>query len=115
MLADRQVSRVLGVLGNFVAWLGFQNVAEAKKPDSRVNRGQKIFAKPPAMNAASWGKSQRLTKLSAAPSNNTGFYIYDWLVGLSEMIIQNQGYSAARELSQQQEMQLRRIVEALAA
>lgn len=115
MLADRQVSRVLGVLGNFVAWLGFQNVAEAKKPDSRVNRGQKIFAKPPAMNAASWGKSQRLTKLSAAPSNNTGFYIYDWLVGLSEMIIQNQGYSAARELSQQQEMQLRRIVESLAA
>lgn len=115
MLADRQVSRVLGVLGDFVAWLGFHNVSDAQKPDSRVNRGQKIFAKPPAMNAAGWGKSQRLTKLSAAPSNNTGFYIYDWLVGLSEMVIQNQGYSAAHELSQQQEMQLRKIVEALAA
>ena len=115
MLADRHVSHVLGVLGNFVAWLGFHSVAEAEKPDSRVNRGQKIFAKPPAMNAAGWDKSQRLTKLSATPSNNTGFYIYDWLVGLSEMIIQNQGHSAARELSQQQEMQLRKIVEALAA
>ena len=114
MLADRQVSRVLGVLGNFVAWLGFQNVAEAKKPDSRVNRGQKIFAKPPAMNAAGWGKSQRLTKLSAAPSNNTGFYIYDWLVGLSEVIIQNKGYSSAHELSQHQQQQIKNIVASIA-
>ncbi|ECI2867562.1 hypothetical protein CQE41_26155, partial [Salmonella enterica subsp. enterica] len=69
---------------------------------------------PPAMKTASWGNSLRLTKLSVTPSNNTGFYIYDWLVGLSEMIIQNKGYSAAHELSQQQQQQLKNIVTSIA-
>ena len=114
MLVDRQVSRVLSVLGDFVAWLGFQQIPESLRPDSRVNRGQKIFAKPPAMKTASWGNSLRLTKLSVTPSNNTGFYIYDWLVGLSEVIIQNKGYSAAHELSQQQQQQLKNIVTSIA-
>lgn len=114
MLVDRQVSRVLSVLGDFVAWLGFQQIPESLRPDSRVNRGQKIFAKPPAMKTASWGNSLRLTKLSVTPSNNTGFYIYDWLVGLSEVIIQNKGYSAAHELNQQQQQQLKNIVTSIA-
>ncbi|MEH2921337.1 putative virulence factor [Samsonia erythrinae] len=102
---DRQVSRVLTVLGDFVAWLGFQQLDESLRPASRINRGHKIFAKP-EKQAVSFGASQRLTKLSLTPTNNTAFYIYDWLVGLNEMIIQNAGYSAAREVSVEQREQL---------
>lgn len=103
--ADRQVSRVLTVLGDFVAWLGFQQMDETLRPASRINRGHKIFAKP-EKQAVNWGASQRLTKISLTPTNNTAFYIYDWLVGLNEMIIQNTGYSAGREVSAEQREQL---------
>ncbi|MEC5341525.1 virulence factor SrfC family protein [Brenneria populi] len=103
--ADRQVSRALTVLGDFVAWLGFQQMDESLRPASRINRGHKIFAKPEEQ-AVNWSASQRLTRLSLTPTNNTAFYIYDWLVGLNEMIIQNTGYSAGREVSAQQREQL---------
>lgn len=107
--ADRQVSRVLTILGDFVARLGFQQLDESLRPASRINRGHKIFAKP-EKQAVSFGASQRLTKLSLTPTNNTAFYIYDWLVGLNEMIIQNAGYSAAREVSAEQREQLGTIL-----
>nr|WP_113865167.1 virulence factor SrfC family protein [Brenneria salicis]NMN91697.1 hypothetical protein [Brenneria salicis ATCC 15712 = DSM 30166]RBP65755.1 hypothetical protein DES54_10419 [Brenneria salicis ATCC 15712 = DSM 30166]RLM31797.1 virulence factor [Brenneria salicis ATCC 15712 = DSM 30166] len=107
--ADRQVSRVLTVLGDFVAWLGFQQMAEELRPASRINRGHKIFAKP-EKQAVNFGASQRLTKLALTPTNNTAFYIYDWLVGLNETIIQNAGYSAAREVSAEQREQLAAIL-----
>ncbi|MBJ7220816.1 MULTISPECIES: putative virulence factor [unclassified Brenneria] len=107
--ADRQVSRVLTVLGDFVAWLGFQQMDEALRPASRINRGHKIFAKP-VKQAVNWGASQRLTRLAPTPINNTAFYIYDWLVGLNEMIVQNAGYAAGREVSAEQREQLGAIL-----
>src|SRR5476651_187877 len=107
--ADRQVSRALTVMGDFVAWLGFLNIQESQRPDSRINRGHKIFAKPPK----TWSTSQRLTKLTLAPVNNTAFYIYDWLVALNEIIIQNTGYSAGREISAQQKEKLREILQGI--
>ncbi|MGC6388924.1 virulence factor SrfC family protein [Ewingella sp. S1.OA.A_B6] len=105
--ADRQVSRALTVMGDFVAWLGFLNIEESQRPDSRINRGHKIFAKPPK----TWSTSQRLTKLTLAPANNTAFYIYDWLVALNEVIIHNTGYSAGREISAQQRARLGDILQ----
>ncbi|MDN0122830.1 virulence factor SrfC family protein [Yersinia aleksiciae] len=106
--ADRQVSRALTILGDFVAWLGFLQISEAQRPDSRINRGAKIFALPPK-SATPLGASQRLTKLALTPTNNTAFYIYDWLVGLGEIIIQNEGYSASSEMTAQQREQLAAI------
>ncbi|WP_026111407.1 virulence factor SrfC family protein [Winslowiella toletana] len=106
---DRQVSRALTVLGDFVAWLGFLQQSSDKRPESRINRGQKIFAQP-ATPAVSFGHTQRLTRLSAAPANTTAFYIYDWLVGLNALIVQNSGYSAASELKPAQRQQLAEIV-----
>lgn len=97
LMADRQVSRALSVLGDFVAWLGFQHVPEAERPESKINRGQKIFAKPETQTA-SLGPGQRLTKLALKPNNHAAYYIYDWLVGLNAMILQNAGWSAAREI-----------------
>lgn len=77
--ADRQVSRALTVLGDFVAWLGFLQISETQRPDSRINRGYKIFARIPT-STSPVGASQRLTKLAPTPTNNTASYIYDWLV-----------------------------------
>lgn len=107
---DSQVSRALTVLGDFIAWLGFQNLPEQQRPDSRINRGRKIFAKP-EKQAISWGASKRLTKLSLTPTNNTAFYVYDWLVGLNALILQNAGHSAGGELDAEQRKQLGGILQ----
>lgn len=107
--ADRQVSRALTVLGDFVAWLGFLQINETLRPDSRINRGYKIFA-PSPQSSSPLSASQRLTKLALTPTNNTAFYIYDWLVGLGEMIIHNEGYSASSEISDQHREQLAAIL-----
>ncbi|PKE28581.1 virulence factor [Rahnella sp. AA] len=112
--ADRQVSRALTVLGDFVAWLGFEKQAEADRPESRINKGNKIFAKP-QKNVASWKSSRRLTKLSATPTNTTAFYIYDWLVGLQESIMRNAGYAAGGEIPAVQRADLARLLQALEA
>lgn len=109
MMADRQVSRALSVMGDFVAWLGFQHLPEAQRPESKINRGQKIFAKPETQTA-SLGPGQRLTKLDLKPNNYAAWYIYDWLVGLNEMILQNAGYSAAREIDAEHREQLAAIL-----
>ena len=95
---DRQVSRALTVLGDFVAWLGFLKRDVSERPDSRVNRGQKIFAQPQTA-AITFGSTQRLTRLSAAPANTTAFYIYDWLVGLNTLIVENNGYAGGSEIA----------------
>ncbi|QGY29030.1 virulence factor SrfC family protein [Pantoea cypripedii] len=94
---DRQVSRAMTVLGDFVAWLGFLQRPEAERPASRVNRGQPIFARPPAPSV-SFSPGQRLTRLSAAPANHTAYYIYDWLVGLNSVIVENNGYTGGGDL-----------------
>lgn len=95
--ADRQVTRAMTVLGDFVAWLGFLQRPEAERPASRVNRGQAIFTRPPAPSV-SFSAGQRLTRLSAAPANHTAYYIYDWLVGLNQVIIENNGYTGGGDL-----------------
>ena len=107
---DSQVSRALTVLGDFIAWLGFQNMAETQRPESRINKGRKIFAKP-EKQAISWGASKRLTKLSLTPTNNTAFYVYDWLVGLNALILQNAGHSAGGEIDAEQRKQLGTILQ----
>ena len=95
---DRQVSRALTVLGDFVAWLGFLQREVSQRPDSRVNRGEKIFAQPQTP-AVTFGSAQRLTRLSPAPANTTAFYIYDWLVGLNSLIVENNGCAGGSEIA----------------
>ncbi|XBS71900.1 virulence factor SrfC family protein [Acerihabitans sp. KWT182] len=107
--ADRQVAKALTVLGDFIAWLGFQQAGDAKRPDSRINPGHKIFARP-EKQAVSWNNSRRLTKLAPTPANTAAFYIYDWLVGLREMIIQNQGFAGDGELTEEQQARLASIL-----
>lgn len=107
--ADRQVAQALTVLGDFIGWLGFQGKGAAQRPDSRVNPGHKIFERM-AIAPLDWGSSQRLTRLSLAPVNTTAYYIFDWLVGLKALIIQNAGYTAAQEISPQARQALGNIM-----
>ncbi|MDR6298635.1 hypothetical protein QE407_003989 [Pantoea dispersa] len=79
------------------AWLGFLQRDERERPQSRVNRGSPIFARPPAPSV-SFSSGQRLTRLSAAPANHTAYYIYDWLVGLNSLIVENNGYTGGGDL-----------------
>ncbi|SFM98366.1 hypothetical protein SAMN05216516_101657 [Izhakiella capsodis] len=98
LIAQRQVSQALSVLGDYIAWLGFQSVPYEQKPDSRIHRGQKIFARPGASNFIP-GPGQRLSRLSAQPINAAAYYIYDWLVALNALIVQNAGFSASQNIS----------------
>lgn len=111
---DRQVSRALTVLGDFVAWLGFLKRDAAERPDSRVNRGQKIFAQPQTPTVT-FGNTQRLTRLSAAPANTTAFYIYDWLVGLNTLIVENNGYAGGSEIADSARLPLKQALKLIRA
>jgi hypothetical protein len=97
---ERQIACTLTVLGDFVAWLGFQLCPLAQRPESRINRGHKIFTK------SSQSAELRMTALPTEPINNTALYIYDWLVGLYQLIAENAGHGGAQALSKSQREEL---------
>ncbi|CAM4246685.1 virulence factor SrfC family protein [Serratia silvae] len=101
---ERQIACTLTVLGDFVAWLGFPLRPQAQRPESRINRGHKIFTKP------SQSAELRMTALPAEPINNTALYIYDWLVGLYQLIAENAGHGGAQALSGSQREKLGQIM-----
>ena len=105
---ERQIAGTLTVLGDFVAWLGFQLRPQQLRPESRINRGYKIFTKP------SQSAELRMTELPVEPINNSALYIYDWLVGLHSLIGENAGYGGALALSEQQRERLGRIIQGMA-
>ncbi|AOF01380.1 virulence factor [Serratia surfactantfaciens] len=110
---DRQISQALALLGDFVAWLGFQRRDAATRPESRVNPGQPIFT-PPPQPAVDWSGQQRLTRLAPTPTKNTAFYIYDWLIGLQTLLAENAA-QAQPALADEQRAELAAIVAALRA
>lgn len=107
---DRQISQALAILGDFVAWLGFQRRDAATRPESRVNPGQPIFT-PPPQPAVDWSRQQRLTRLAPTPTKNTAFYIYDWLIGLQTLLAENAATESA--LGEAQRAALEEIVATL--
>jgi len=108
---DRQISQALALLGDFVAWLGFQRRDAATRPESRVNPGQPIFT-PPPQPAVDWSGQQRLTRLAPTPTKNTAFYIYDWLIGLQTLLAENAA-QAQPALADEQRAELAAIVATL--
>ncbi|RWR03627.1 hypothetical protein ED28_01170 [[Pantoea] beijingensis] len=106
---DRQVARAIAVLGDFVSWLGFLQMDEAQRPDSRINHGKKIFTQ--SSGAAREGEVfQQLTRLPAATVSGNVYYIYDWLTGLYNLIIQNEGHTPALTFDEVTHQQLAKIV-----
>lgn len=72
-------------LGNFITWLGVNDLPLEDRPASRVNAGQPVFAPQPGCNT-------RLSKLSEQPVHAATGYVYDWLVALYHQARGNQGY-----------------------
>lgn len=109
---DRLVSRAMTVIGDFVAWLGWLQQPELQRPASRVNRGQAIFARPALTEATAPG-GQRLTRLTATPANTTAFYIYDWLVGLDQLVASNNGFTGGQALTPDARTEVLRLLQQL--
>ncbi|MEO3738837.1 virulence factor SrfC family protein [Kosakonia sp. WA-90] len=87
-------AQLYAAIGNFVAWLGYADVPEDKRPASRVQKGSTIFA-----SAAVSMNDARLTKLSEQPVHAATRYVYDWLVALYHRATENIGYSHPLDVS----------------
>jgi hypothetical protein len=108
-LAGRQVLTAKTVLGDFIGWLGFIETPLERRPDSRVERGSKLF-QPPAVIAPG-----KLPQLPAQPLEHTRNYVGDWLVALSKIAEDNAGHSAGREITPEQNEALGKVLATLHA
>jgi hypothetical protein len=109
-LVDRQVSRVLHVMGDFITWLGYLEVPEAKRPVRLNMPEQPIFTRPAQCDSVVWKDDERLAHLTPQQLNYTAIFIIDWLVGLESLITENAGHSAGREISVAQNDRLGTII-----
>ena len=108
-MVERQVSRVLHVMNDFMTWFGYQEMPPASRPVRRNAPDQAIFTLPSQCESVQWDK-ERLARLTPAQINYSAIFIMDWLVGLEELIKENAGHSAGREISVGQNESLGAII-----
>lgn len=108
-LVDRQVLAAKTVLSNFISWLGYIDMPVDKRPDSRVNKGQKLFT-PPTRVAHG-----QLPAIGNEPIDHTKIYMGDWLVGFAQLILENAGHDGGREIKPEQNAELGALIEKLKA
>jgi hypothetical protein len=106
-LVDRQVLAAKTVLSNFISWLGYINIPVDKRPDSRVNKGQKLFAPPTRVSHG------QLPAIGNEPIDHTKIYMGDWLVGFAQLILENAGHDGGREIKPEQNAELGALIEKL--
>ncbi|KHT26592.1 putative virulence factor [Pectobacterium carotovorum] len=109
-MVERQVSRVLHVMSNFVTWLGYLTVPEAKRPVRPNMPDQAIFTRPTQCDSVQWMDDERLTCLTPQQLNYSAIFIIDWLIGLEALIAENAGHSVGREISVAQNEKLGAII-----
>ncbi|AYG99906.1 type III secretion system effector [Pectobacterium parmentieri] len=109
-MVERQVSRVLHVMSNFVTWLGYLTVPETKRPVRPNMQDQAIFTRPVQCDSVQWMDDERLTRLTPQQLNYSAIFIIDWLIGLEALIAENAGHSAGREISVAQNEKLGAII-----
>lgn len=109
-MVDRQVSRVLHVMSDFMTWLGYQSVPEKKRPTRQNQPDQPIFTRPAQCDSVVWKDDQQLVSLTPQQLNYSGYFILDWLIGLEALITENAGHSAGREISVAQNEKLGAIL-----
>ncbi|WP_436859414.1 virulence factor SrfC family protein [Citrobacter tructae] len=80
-------------IANFIAWLGYADVAEAARPASRIMKGAPIFC------AVKRQPMSRLTQLEAQPVHAASRYVYDWLVALYTRANENKGYQHPQDVT----------------
>ncbi|WP_349568945.1 putative virulence factor [Azotobacter salinestris] len=103
-LAGRQVLTAKTVLGDFIGWLGFIEQPLEQRPDSRIERGARLFQPAPPI---AYGQ---LPRLAEQPQDYTRRYVGDWLVALARIAEENAGHSAGREITLEQNEALGRIL-----
>ncbi|GAB3460493.1 putative virulence factor [Azotobacter salinestris] len=103
-LAGRQVLTAKTVLGDFIGWLGFLEQPLEQRPDSRIERGARLFQPAPPV---AYGQ---LPRLAEQPQDYTRRYVGDWLVALARIAEENAGHSAGREITLEQNEALGRIL-----
>jgi len=108
-LVDRQVLAVQTLMGDFLTWLGQQYVAPEDRAESRHNVGQAVFAQPPRV------PSGGLPPLGDQPTDYYRQYVFDWLVALGKLVIENAGFDAGRDISAELNAKLGDILEQLKA
>lgn len=108
-LAGRQVLTAKTVLGDFIGWLGFIESPLEQRPDSRIERGAKLFQAPPVIVPG------KLPQLPAQPLEHTRNYVGDWLVALAKIAEDNAGHSAGREITPEQNETLGKVLATLHA
>lgn len=106
-LADRQTLAVKAVLGDFVAWLGFDHSEPANALPSRINPGHSVFARPDRI------ASGELPPVAETAVDYGRAYLADWLVALGALIVGNAGHDAGREISAQLNAELGDILKSL--
>ncbi|AWB34942.1 putative virulence factor [Orrella marina] len=106
-LADRQALAVKAVLGDFVAWLGFDHTDPANTLPSRINPGHSVFARPDRI------ASGELPPVTDTAVDYGRIYLADWLVALGALIVGNAGHDAGREISAQLNAELGDILKSL--
>ncbi len=99
-LVDRQVLAAKTVLADFIAWLGYMEKPVESRPESRVNKGQKLFAPPTRI-----GQGQ-LPAIGNEAIDHTRIYMGDWLVGLAQLVVENAGHDGGREIKPEQNAEL---------
>jgi hypothetical protein len=99
-LVDRQVLAAKTVLADFIAWLGYIDKPLETRPDSRVNKGQKLFAPPTRIRPG------QLPPIGNEAIDHTRIYMGDWLVGLAQLIVENAGHDGGREIKPEQNAEL---------
>ena len=99
-LVDRQVLAAKTVLADFIAWLGYIDRPLESRPDSRVNKGRKLFAPPARIS------SGKLPAIGDEAVDHTRIYMGDWLVGLAQLIVENAGHDGGREIKPEQNAEL---------
>ncbi|EPJ7087838.1 virulence factor SrfC family protein [Citrobacter amalonaticus] len=81
-------------IANFIAWLGYADVAETERPASRIAKGTAIFS------AVKRQPMTRLTHLEEQPVHAASRYVYDWLVALYTRATENKGYQHPQDVTE---------------
>lgn len=108
-LVDRQVLAVQTLMGDFLTWLGQQYLDPDDRAESRHNAGQAVFVQPPRV------PSGGLPPLGDQPTDYYRQYVFDWLVALGKLVIENAGFDAGRDISAELNAKLGDILEQLKA
>jgi len=108
-LVDRQVMAARTLLSDFIAWLGYINIALAERSESRINTGHKLF-EPPARIPKG-----KLPVIGNEAFDHTRVFMGDWLVGFAQMVLDNAGHDGGREIKPEQNADLGTLISKLNA